>query len=119
MFPNKYNIYLHDTPSKNLFLRESRAYSHGCIRLQQPFDFAYALLAKQTNDPEGDFKRILNTGRETAVQLEEKVPVHLIYRTAFTQAKGQTQYRRDVYGRDASIWSALANAGVALRAVRG
>lgn len=119
MFPNKYNIYLHDTPSKNLFLRESRAYSHGCIRLQQPFDFAYALLAKQTNDPEGDFKRILNTGRETAVKLKEKVPVHLIYRTAFTQAKGQTQYRRDVYGRDARIWSALANAGVALRAVRG
>ena len=119
MFPNKYNIYLHDTPSKNLFGRETRAFSHGCIRLQDPFDFAYALLAKQSNDPEAEFKRHLNTGREIAVQLEEPVPVHLIYRTAFTQAKGRTQYRRDVYGRDARIWSALSNVGVALRAVRG
>jgi murein L,D-transpeptidase YcbB/YkuD len=119
MFPNKYNIYLHDTPSKNLFARETRAYSHGCIRLQQPFEFAYALLAKQTKDPQGEFKRHLNTGRETVVQLEQHVPVHLIYRTAFTQAKGKTQYRRDIYGRDARIWAALAKAGVALRAVRG
>lgn len=119
MFPNKYNIYLHDTPSKSLFARETRAFSHGCIRLQDPFDFAYALLAKQTSDPQGEFKRHLNTGRESVIRLEEHVPVHLIYRTAFTQARGQTQYRRDVYGRDARIWSALASAGVALRAVRG
>ena len=56
MFPNKYNIYLHDTPSKNLFGREVRAFSHGCIRLADPFDFAYALLAKQTSDPKGLFK---------------------------------------------------------------
>ena len=119
MFPNKYNIYLHDTPAKNLFSRETRAYSHGCIRLHQPFEFAYTLLAKQTRDPEGEFKRHLNTGRETVVKLEQHVPVHLIYRTAFTQAKGRTQYRRDVYGRDGRIWNALAKAGVALRAVRG
>ena len=119
MFPNKYNIYLHDTPAKNLFGRESRAYSHGCIRLHQPFDFAYALLARQTDDPQGDFKRVLNTGRETLVPLKTHVPVHLIYRTAFTKAKGKTQYRRDVYGRDGRIWNAMAKAGVALRAVRG
>ncbi|SDH95742.1 Murein L,D-transpeptidase YcbB/YkuD [Lutimaribacter saemankumensis] len=119
MFPNKYNIYLHDTPAKNLFAREVRAYSHGCIRLQQPFEFAYTLLAKQTNDPEGFFRSKLNTGVETVVPLDEPVPVHLIYRTAFTKAKGHMQYRRDVYGRDARIWNALSDAGVALRAVRG
>lgn len=119
MFPNKYNIYLHDTPAKNLFKRETRAFSHGCIRLHQPFEFAYALLAKQSRNPEAEFKRHLNTGRETVVKLEEHVPVHLIYRTAFTEAKGRTQFRRDVYGRDARIWAALAKAGVALRAVRG
>ena len=119
MFPNKYNIYLHDTPSKNLFASETRAYSHGCIRLQEPFEFAYMLLAKQTKDPQGEFKRLLNTGRETVVKLEQNVPVHLIYRTAFTQAKGNTQYRRDIYGRDGRIWAALAKAGVVLRAVRG
>ncbi|WP_404818197.1 L,D-transpeptidase family protein [Roseobacter sinensis] len=119
MFPNKHNIYLHDTPAKNLFGREVRAYSHGCIRLADPFDFAYTLLAKQTNDPEGLFQRTLATGKETQVDLKEPVPVHIIYRTAFVDGKGRTQFRRDIYGRDARIWEALAKAGVALRAVQG
>ncbi len=119
MFPNPYNIYLHDTPAKSLFGREVRAYSHGCVRLHQPFDFAYALLAKQESDPQGYFQSILSTGRETTVPLKEAVPVHIIYRTAFTSAKGHVQYRRDVYGRDAAIWSALQQRGVVLRAIQG
>ncbi|WP_372835365.1 L,D-transpeptidase family protein [Puniceibacterium confluentis] len=114
MFPNKYNIYLHDTPSKNLFDREVRAYSHGCIRLNDPQDFAYALLAVQTNDPQGLFQSRLRSGAESRINLETPVPVHLVYRTAFTSAKGRTSYRNDIYGRDARIWSALSNAGVAL-----
>ena len=119
MFPNPYNIYLHDTPAKNLFAREVRAFSHGCIRLADPFDFAYTLLSKQTDDPEGFFKAKLNTGKETKVLLEQPVPVHIIYRTAVTDSKDNIQYRRDVYGRDAKIWSALSSAGVALRGVQG
>lgn len=119
MFPNPYNIYLHDTPAKNLFSREVRAFSHGCVRLADPFDFAYALLAKQTNDPKGFFQAKLATGKEARVDLKNPVPVHIIYRTAFTTAKGHTQYRRDIYGRDAQIWRALSQAGVALRAVQG
>ncbi len=119
MFPNKHNIYLHDTPAKNLFARETRAYSHGCIRLADPFDFAYALLAPQTNDPEGLFQSKLATGKEVQVNLEKPVPVHLIYRTAIADDKGQIRYRRDVYGRDGRIWDALSQAGVALRAVQG
>ena len=119
MFPNPYNIYLHDTPAKNLFAREVRAYSHGCVRLADPFDFAYALLAKQTSDPKGYFQSVLATGRETRVDLKNPVPVHIIYRTAFTSNKGHTQFRRDIYGRDAQIWRALSQAGVALRAVQG
>lgn len=118
MFPNTYNIYLHDTPAKNLFGREVRAYSHGCIRLADPFDFAYALLAKQESNPEAYFQSVLGTGRETRVDLVNPVPVHIIYRTAFTNAKGHTQYRRDIYGRDGRIWDALSEAGVALRAVQ-
>ena len=114
MFPNKYNIYLHDTPAQNLFTHTVRTYSHGCIRLDDPHEFAYNLLARQEADPVGYFNRILNSGAETRVNLKEPVPVHLIYRTAFTQAKGQMNYRRDVYGRDARIWQALANAGVRL-----
>jgi murein L,D-transpeptidase YcbB/YkuD len=119
MFPNRHNIYLHDTPQKHLFARESRAFSHGCIRLSDPFDFAYVLLARQTDDPVGIFQSILRTGRETTVVLEQPVPVHLIYRTAFTHAKGKTQYRRDVYGRDAALFDALRAAGVDLAFVEG
>ncbi|WP_204114233.1 L,D-transpeptidase family protein [Shimia biformata] len=115
MFPNKHNIYLHDTPQKSLFKRETRAFSHGCIRLQQPFEFAYTLLAVQEENPKAFFHRILDTRRETTVELEQPIPVHIIYRTAFTNAKGPVQYRRDVYGRDARIWSALDAEGVELR----
>jgi len=117
MFPNKYNIYLHDTPSKHLFAHSRRAYSHGCIRLAQPFEFAYEILSKQTDDPKGTFHRILDTGQETQVDLEKQIPVHIIYRTAFTNAKGEPQYRQDVYGRDARIWAAMKNAGVSSPAV--
>jgi len=119
MFPNQYNIYLHDTPAKNLFGREVRAYSHGCVRLAEPFDFAYTLLAKQTSNPEGFFQAKLATGKESRVDLKAPVPVHIIYRTAFTTNKGRTQYRRDIYGRDGRVWNALSKAGVALRAVQG
>jgi murein L,D-transpeptidase YcbB/YkuD len=119
MFPNRHNIYLHDTPAKNLFAREVRAYSHGCVRLADPFDFAYTLLAKQQRNPQEYFKSVLDTKKETRVDLNNPVPVHLIYRTAFTTPKGKTQYRRDIYGRDKRIWNALSQAGVALRAVQG
>jgi len=119
MFPNKHNIYLHDTPQKALFKRETRAFSHGCIRLHQPFDFAYALLAKQEDNPKEFFQKRLKTGRETKVDLVTEVPVHIIYRTAYTEAKGPVQYRRDVYGRDAKIWKALESQGVALPGHQG
>lgn len=119
IFPNKYNIYLHDTPSKSLFGREVRAFSHGCIRLNDPFDFAYALLAKQTADPEGRFQSLLKTGAEARENLETPVPVHIVYRTAFTNVTGSLQFRRDIYGRDAKIWNALGREGVAVRAVQG
>ena len=119
MFPNQYNIYLHDTPAKNLFSRETRAYSHGCIRLNDPFDFAYELLSKQSSDPVGYFQARLNSGSESRVDLDEPVPVHLVYRTAFTDALGNLQFRRDVYGRDARIWDALVREGVAISAFQG
>ncbi|WP_113912805.1 L,D-transpeptidase family protein [Roseovarius dicentrarchi] len=119
MFPNKYNIYLHDTPSKSLFDRNVRAFSHGCIRLQKPFDFAYEILSPQAADPKAYFHRILDTGQQTRVTLEQKVPVHIIYRTATVPAKGPVQYREDVYGRDAKVWEALQKAGVSLPAQQG
>jgi len=119
MFPNAYNIYLHDTPAKELFDHEVRAYSHGCIRLADPFDFAYALLAAQSDDPKGLFRTHLDSDRESTVKLDEQLPVHLVYFTAWPDAKGGMTYRRDIYGRDARIFEALTEAGVALRGVQG
>jgi len=112
MFPNKYNIYLHDTPAKALFEREVRAFSHGCIRLNDPFDFAYTILARQTEDPIKFFHTRLETGLEARVDLAQTIPVHIVYRTVFTDARGNTFYRRDVYGRDAAILDALKAKGV-------
>lgn len=119
MFPNEWNIYLHDTPSKSLFDRQDRAFSHGCVRLADPFDFAYALLAPQSADPEGEFQALLKTGRESVVRLEQPVPVHLVYFTASSTARGQMNYRRDVYGRDGVIYEALSAAGVVLGPLQG
>lgn len=119
MFPNQWNIYLHDTPSKSLFEKEVRAFSHGCIRLGKPFDFAYALLAPQTDDPKGLFKQHLDTRRENTILLDTPVPVHLVYFTAWPDARGRMEYRRDIYGRDRRILDAMRAAGVVLPEVQG
>ncbi len=114
LFPNTNNIYLHDTPSKNLFSKDVRAYSHGCIRLGNPFDFAYALLAVQSLNPQAEFAKVLGSGRETSINLDQHVPVHLVYFTAWPNAKGEIEYRNDIYGRDGLILDALVAAGVVL-----
>lgn len=113
MFPNAHAIYLHDTPQKNLFAREQRDYSSGCIRLNDPFDFAYHLLARQMDDPKNYFDRLINSGRQTRVDIEQPIPVHLVYYTAYTGADGVMQYRRDIYDRDRRLFNALMDAGVA------
>ena len=117
MFPNKYNIYLHDTPSKNLFAHDKRAYSHGCIRLADPFDFAHALFRTQAPEIEREFNQTLKGGKETPVKLQVKVPIHIVYFTAYPEGKGRMGYRRDVYDRDARLWAALSEAGVVLAPV--
>ncbi len=119
MFPNRYNIYLHDTPAKSLFARETRAFSHGCVRLHKPFDFAYALLSVQSSNPKGEFHAALDSGRETVIELKKHVPVHLMYRTAVSKPTGGMEYRRDVYGRDAAIFDALVRAGVVIGSIAG
>ena len=118
MFPNPYSIYLHDTPSKSLFAKEVRAYSHGCIRVADPFDLARALLSVQSPAAEEEFDALLKTGEETTVKLLEPVPVHLVYFTAYPGAKGRISYRRDIYGRDEALFAALSTAGVELPGVQ-
>ena len=117
MFPNKYNIYLHDTPSRSLFAEDARAFSHGCVRVQKPMEFAYTLLSLQETDPKGTFTTALESEEETQIDLKKPVPVHIVYRTVWFDASGDVQYRHDVYGRDALVYDALINVGVTLPAL--
>ena len=119
MFPNAHNIYLHDTPAKNLFDHEERAYSHGCIRVADPVDLAYALLSAQSADPRQEFQTALDSGRETNISLQDQVPVHLVYFTAYPSRFDQVSYRADVYGRDAKLLEALIAAGLEFPAQSG
>ncbi len=106
MFPNKYAVYIHDTPSKGLFARAQRAFSHGCIRVQNPFDLAEVLLAHQgMSRAELDARRA--GGVERVIRLRNPVPVHINYLTAWVNKDGTTHFRRDVYGRDAVLDEAL------------
>lgn len=114
MFPNRFNVYLHDTPSKSLFNRDTRAYSHGCVRVQRPMDLAHTLLAPQTDDPDGTFQAALNSGRETRIDLERPVPIYLTYQSVFLDENGELAYRVDIYGRDALVFEALEQIGVTL-----
>ena len=114
MFPNENNIYLHDTPAKNLFEFEVRTFSHGCIRLQDPFGFAYSLLSAQFGDPKSLFDLALEMNSTIRIDLETFVPIHIIYRTVITKPGGGLEFREDIYGRDNKIWEALKAKGVVL-----
>ncbi len=114
MFPNKFSIYMHDTPMKDLFFKDERTFSHGCIRLQEPFEFAYSLLRDQEVNPESKFQEVLEKAEETYINLSRKIPVYITYRTAFFDEFGQIHYRADIYGRDALVYMALVDAGVSI-----
>jgi murein L,D-transpeptidase YcbB/YkuD len=118
MFPNQYAIYLHDTPARSLFNTTVRTYSHGCVRLNDPEEFAYELLRPQESDPISFYQRIQRSGLETQVNLVTPIPVHIVYRTAYTSVRGEMNYRNDVYGRDAAIFQALQQAGVVIGGVQ-
>jgi len=116
MFPNQYAIYLHDSPARSLFRTTVRTHSSGCVRLNDPEEFAYELLSRQTDDPVTLYQRILRSGQQTRLNLDVPVPVHLVYRTAFTSVTGEINYRNDVYGRDGRLYDALRRAGVEMSA---
>lgn len=107
MFPNPWNIYLHDTPTKHLFDQSRRAYSHGCIRIGRPIDLAHEVLLNQVGNPQAVFRKALESGRETYVNLRDPIPVHLVYFTAFPDETGRIQRFPDIYGRDARVQAAL------------
>jgi len=106
MFPNKYMVYLHDTPSKGLFARTERAFSHGCIRTQNPFDLAEILLADQGWD-RAKIDQVIASKMTTRINLETPITVMLLYWTAEVADDGTVHFRKDVYNRDAPIIKGL------------
>jgi len=107
MFPNRFNVYMHDTPAKALFAFPDRAHSHGCIRVERPHDLAELLLGAD-GWTRARLDSVIATGHRTAVPLTTPVPVRITYATAFLDLGGTLQFRPDVYGRDALLARALA-----------
>jgi murein L,D-transpeptidase YcbB/YkuD len=108
MFPNPYAVYLHDTPSKSLFERDYRAFSHGCMRVMEPMEFADALLSEEADLSAAYLKKLFG-GSEKRVNLTKKVPVHITYFTAWIGESGALEMRDDLYGHDARIENALGS----------
>ena len=103
IFPNKFAVYMHDTPSRNLFSRTERAFSHGCIRVHEPLDFAAKLFALQGGMEPAAIPALVASKRTRRVNLDRKLPVHLAYFTAWVDERGVPQFYDDVYGRDRMV----------------
>jgi L,D-transpeptidase YcbB len=110
-FPNKFLVYQHDTPDKNLFAKEDRAYSHGCMRVQNPDQYAAVLLGiTQPNEHyTADKIRSMYGHGEVDLKFPTPIPVNITYQTAFVDDAGKLQIRKDVYGRDANMIALLRN----------
>lgn len=108
MFPNQYNVYLHDTPADSLFARASRSFSHGCVRVEQPEALAAYLLADQPEWTGDRIREAMHAEDEAIVRLKSKIPVYLGYWTAVAGGDGQVQFLDDVYGIDAQQTRRLA-----------
>jgi murein L,D-transpeptidase YcbB/YkuD len=103
IFPNTYNIYFHDTPTKSLFKEQSRMFSHGCIRLSQPEKLATYLLRNQPEWTSENIRSSMNASKEKWVKLNEPVPVIITYFTAWVDRNGLLNFRNDVYGHDSKM----------------
>lgn len=108
LFPNPWNIYLHDTPSKGLFGASQRAFSHGCVRVGDPVDLARVLLSEQSSDPAATFAAVLKGGQERYLTLKPSIPIHLVYFTTLPDASGRLRKYPDIYDRDPAVWAALS-----------
>jgi len=110
IFPNSYNIYLHDTPAKTLFSKESRAFSHGCVRVQEPFTLAQYLLRNNESWTETKIKTAMNSQKEDWVKLDKPLPVYLLYLTSWVDENGVLNFRDDIYGHDKKLGDRLFTA---------
>lgn len=108
VFPNKYSVYLHDTPNHDLFRVAKRAFSHGCIRLSDPAGLAVFLLGAQKGQWNLDkVEQVVKSGKRTIVNLAQRTPVHITYLTAWHDEEDILHFNEDLYGRDKRLLEAL------------
>ena len=103
LFPNSFNIYLHDTPAKSLFDKDQRAYSHGCIRLKEPEKLANYVLRNQPEWTPEKIEEAMNSGEQKFVKVKDPIPVVITYYTAWVDENGQLNFRKDIYGHDEKL----------------
>jgi L,D-transpeptidase YcbB len=106
--PNRFTVYMHDTPTKPLFERSRRAYSHGCVRVDRPYELAVLLMRDQVKWSQSKIEAAIDTGKTSTVLLPVKVPVYFLYQTAFVDG-GKIDFRDDIYKRDGELLDALNN----------
>ncbi len=111
MFPNRFSVYLHDTPARELFRQDVRMFSSGCIRVAEPMALAAFLLEGDPAWTPEALQNVVDTGKTKVIRLRQTVPVHLTYQTAWVAADGTVQFREDVYNRDTLLAAALFPAG--------
>lgn len=114
MFPNAYNVYIHDTPSREFFARDARAVSSGCIRVEDPFDLAVLLLSDAPEWSPDKIRNAMQQTKEQTVLLKVPVDVMVVYLTAWTDGKDRIQFRNDVYKNDGKVLEALNKKPVGL-----
>lgn len=107
MFPNKHDVYMHDTPSRELFVKDQRMFSSGCIRVSEPIDLAMWLLEDTTQWNRPVIDSIITTRKPTTVLLPSRPEVFILYFTCWIDQNGLVQFRKDVYDRDMPIFEAL------------
>ena len=112
LFPNKHAIYMHDTPSRNLFKRSARAFSSGCVRLHKPREMAAAVLGTSVDYVSGQ----IAGGQNKAIAVKNKIPVYVSYFTAWPNDAGKVRYYTDIYGRDKALTKALEKTGAVRKA---
>lgn len=103
IFPNSNDIYMHDTPAKSLFEKESRAFSHGCIRVGRPRDLAVEVLRDDPNWTPARIDAAMHAGVESSYTLKEKIPVYIAYLTAWVDPQGNINFYEDIYDRDNTL----------------
>ena len=107
MLPNKFDVYLHDTPSRQLFRQPARLFSSGCIRVADPLALARFALAETAGWDTAAIDQAAASSTQKVVWLDRPLPVHLLYWTSWVEADGEIQFRADVYKRDAPLEQAL------------